>query len=934
LENKNNDGDNPRKVERLILIIYTIYSTSMIIMSAAKGWDSWVSFFLLAALTSCWIVHISKYKDYVFRAKFIGAMTQVSFFLYAHRAEDVAGGLPIFTAFVIFLGLFGVIDVIYITMFSAVMIFFYHGVIVDTIPWSTSGEILVALAQMGNVATVECVVWIWVKKRNEGEAHMQKMIDDLQAAESSKDEFLANVSHEIRTPINTICGMSEIVLREELPYSIKENVFNIQTAGRNLMAVVSDILDFSELQSGKMELEEEAYNITSTINDIINMSLARKSEKKIELIVDCDANIPSVLQGDEKKLRRVILNLVDNAIKFTEAGGVSIHVGFRREKYGINLLVTVKDTGIGISEEDLEKMFTGFNQVDASTSRMEGGVGLGLAISHALVRKMGGVITIKSKLGKGTTVKFVVPQKVLDETPIAALNDRGNVNVATYIDMEQFDMMEIRDEYTTMISHIVEQLKGKCQVCRNLAELQRREEKESFSHVFTSFAEYSQYTEYFDALSERTHVLVVLEHSEEKYINNPKLLKIYKPFYILSIVTVLNGTENGRSWEIDRNMEKFATRNTHILVVDDNRMNIRVAEGLLAHYNIKVSVATSGKEALEKITEDKFDFVFMDHMMPEMDGVETMHRIRQKVGTYYKHVPIIALTANAVAGTREQLLAEGFNDFLEKPIERSVLERVLKRNLDSDKIVMRVADDESRESIAEVTNSENGTENVLLKQLVSEGLDVKKGILYCSGFEQYVRVLQGHCIEWTESAMKLQKIFERRDWKNYTIEVHGIKGAMSSIGAIELSEKARQLELAGKESRIDYILQNHQDLMQAYQRLFGRLSDNRNLCPKQITEDDTGAASAVSGKNADELRTLNADEFENLLEKMEDATYDLNESIILQVLDELQECCYEGESLFDGVQQARRKVEGSDYLSATELLKRLKSKLSGGVKEQ
>lgn len=928
----NYSGDNPRKTERLILIIYTIYSASMIVMSAARGWESWVGFFLLAALAAAWIVFISKYKSHLTRARFIAAMTQVSFFLYAHQAEDIAGGLPIFIAFVVFLGLFECLDVIYITMYSAVMVFFYHGVIVDSIPWSTTSDILVAAAQVGNVVTVELAVWIWVKKRIESRNHMQQVIDELKAAENSKDEFLANVSHEIRTPINTICGMSEIVLREELPYSIKENVLNIQTAGRNLMSVVSDILDFSELQSGKMELEEEAYNITSTINDIINMSLARKSEKKIELIVDCDANIPCALQGDEKKMRRVILNLVDNAIKFTEAGGVSIHVGFRREKYGINLLITVKDTGIGISEEDLEKMFTGFNQVDASTSRMEGGIGLGLAISHALVKKMGGVITIKSKLGKGTTVKFVVPQKVLDETPIAALNDRGNVNVATYIDMEQFDMMEIRDEYTAMITHIVEQLKGKCHVCRNLAELQRWEEKERFSHVFTSFAEYSQYTEYFDALSHRTHVIVVLEHSEEKYINNPKLLKIYKPFYILSIVSVLNGTESGKSQLTDRNAEKFTTRNTHILVVDDNRMNIRVAEGLLAHYNIKVSIATSGREALEKITEANYDFVFMDHMMPEMDGVETMHRIRQKVGTYYKHVPIIALTANAVAGTREQLLAEGFNDFLEKPIERSVLERVLKRNLDPEKIVLRDGNDVTEENTVDVAGGENRTENTLMEQLTAEGLDVKKGILYCSGVKQYIHVLQGHCMDWTESAMKLQMIFEKRDWKNYTIEVHGIKGAMSSIGALELSEKARQLELAGKESRIEYILENHQELVQSYQRLFTRLSNNRNLCPEQIMQSGSGAENTENDKALEKLRQLEMDAFEALLVKMEDATYDLDKNAIMQVLDELETCRCGEVVLFEVVQQARRKVEGSDYLSATELLMRLKTKLSGGEK--
>lgn len=217
-----------------------------------------------------------------------------------------------------------------------------------------------------------------------------------------------------------------------------------------------------------------------------------KMIKKIELIVDCDPNIPCELLGDEKKLRRVILKLMNNAIKFTQTGCVALSIGYRKEKYGINLSVTIKDTGIGIREENLEKLFTSFNQVDASRKRQEGGLGLGLAISHALVQKMGGTITVKSKWGKGTLVRVVVPQKVLNETPMVALQNRADISAATYIDMEQFEVEEIRDEYSHMILNMAEKLKGKCQVCRSLPELQRRVEKESFTHVFTSIVEYRE----------------------------------------------------------------------------------------------------------------------------------------------------------------------------------------------------------------------------------------------------------------------------------------------------------------------------------------------------------------------------------------------------------------------------------------------------------
>ena len=711
------------------------------------------------------------------------------------------------------------------------------------------------------------------------------------------------------------------------------------------MGVVSDVLDFSELQSGKMDLEEEAYNITSTINDVINMTMVRKGEKKIELIVDCDANIPCALLGDEKKIRRVIMKLVDNAIKFTTDGFVSISVGYRKESYGINLVVAIKDTGIGMKEESLEKLFTSFNQVDSSRNRQEGGIGLGLAISHALVQKMGGAITVRSESGKGSIVQFVVPQKVLDETPIASIRDKENINVATYIDMEQFDMTEIRDEYSANIMHMVEQLKGRCHVCRNFAELQRREKNEGFTHIFISIVEYLQEKEYFNELALRTKVIVVLERSDEQYVTSPFVLKIYKPFYILTVVSVLNGLSNTQGIEYTHTARKFVTKDAHILVVDDNRINIRVIEGFLEEYKIRVSIALSGQEALDKITSQNYDFVFMDHMMPEMDGVEALHRIRQKVGNYYQRVPIVALTANAVAGSREMLLAEGFNDFLEKPVERSVLERVLKRNLPPEKIVYKDTDNsdnnENKQKIeqqieneqnpvkenasAHVTyteveaSSETASEELdYLQILESEGLDVQKGILYCNGEELYLEILSGYCGECDELREQAEELFLKEDWKNYTITVHGMKSSMRSIGALEISDMAKELEFAGKENRIEYILDNHEKLMEEYNKLFERLRKYQWL---SANEDED---------NKETLPELSEEEFDKILEDMENAMYTLDESWLMGIVDGLEKYQYHGTPLKTLLVPVRRKIEMSDYISAVEMTARLKNLEMGG----
>ncbi|MBE5873335.1 MAG: response regulator [Lachnospiraceae bacterium] len=926
------DGEQ-RRIERLIMIIYTMYSMAMIARTVSYGWNNWLNYVLLIGIASSWIVYVSRCKNYVFRAKFTTIMLEMSLLIYSHVAQELTGGIPLIIAFVIFLCLYERLEIVWITITFGCFMFIYHGAMLRTIPLSDFQDMLTLLQQIANVAVVEVVAYIWVKRKNESDRRIQGVIKELKAAEHSKDEFLANVSHEIRTPINTICGMSEAVLREDVPQSVKEKIGDVQTAGQSLMAVVSNILDFSELQSGKMELEEESYNITSTINDLITMFQALKSDKRIELIVDCDANMPNLLFGDEKKLRRIIMNLVDNAIKFTEEGCVSIGFGFRKESYGINLQVTVKDTGIGIAEESLAKICTGFHQVDAGTKRSGSGVGLGLAIARALIRKMGGTMTIKSRQGKGTTVKFVIPQAVMADTALVSIQDKNRINAATYFDMEKFEMLTIRDEYTQMMSNMIEQLKVRCQMCRNLAELQRRDEKEHYTHIFIGLAEYREAQDYFDLLAERAQVIVVLDYAEEKWITGTAVKKLYKPFYILSVVSVMNGTGDARKGQTSEETEKFTAPDAHIMVVDDNRMNLRVADSMLSRYRIKTTLVNSGREALEKIESCNYDFVFMDHMMPEMDGVETMQRIRQKPGSYYKNVPIVALTANAVAGTREMLLSKGFNDFLEKPIERSVLERVLRRNLAPEKIVAG-ADEPVRVEVKqtqEVQKEEQiiekmvedivmQTEKTLLELLEEEGLNTQKGMMYCGGEESYIEILQSFCEEYEEMYNALKEQFTEKDWENYIITVHGIKSAMGSIGAEEIQEMAKQLEYAGKEKRISYILENNDGLLEKYLDLFRRLISIEALGLTDCVEPEDNIAGIQGEREERELRTLQKEEFSLVLEEMENAMYALDGDTLLELLNGISGCEYAGKALDDVVGKAIRKVEMSDYMSAVELL--------------
>lgn len=900
---------NQRNSERFIVFFFFLYNLNLCISAIRRGWPSWIPSFMLGAALISLAALILKYKNYQSRARLTVCMIQFSVILYAAHVDDLRTVIPTFMFLTVLSAFYGISKLMWIPLASELFIVFYQCGITHVLDITDKETAIRLLTQTGNIFCLVFALRAWLKSRNESNEQVFKIIDALMEAEQSKDDFLSNISHEIRTPVNTITGMSEMALREKSPEKLMDEIFDIRDAGRNLMSLVSDILDFAQLQQGKIAIEEEIYNVTSTVNDIISMATARKGDKPIELIVDCAADLPSGLLGDEKKIRRVIMNLVDNAVKFTDKGCVCIDVEARKESYGINLCITVKDSGIGISEESMEKLFESFSQADTRKNRANGGVGLGLAISKELVSKMGGTMTVRSHLGKGSMFRFVVPQKVLNEAPIVQVENKDKLNIATYFDMEQFEMMAIRDEYSNLIAHMVRQLQVKCRVCRNLSELKRRHAHNAFTHIFISLEEYQEDEAFFDKVAETSKVILVIERYNEKYISNPGLPRLYKPFYILPVVSILNGNTG---WEGGRQMArpgKFTTKDAHVLVVDDNMMNIRVIEGLLNEYKIKVTYAASGQEALKLIENMSYDFVFMDHMMPEMDGVETLRRIRDKAGRYYQHVPIIALTANAAPGNREMFLEEGFTDFLAKPVEISVLERVLKRTLPEEKII-DLPQDKTKTDMSD-------------DRFVIGRLDVSSGMLYCGGRQAYLGVLQS-CLAESENNMRLiGGLYGKQDWKNYTIKVHALKSAMKSIGALPLSEKAKALENAGKKGDIDYIKNNHDAMIEEYQSVMEEIAQS----PLVGADSGSGAPADLDSSpstDASPLREMDDAAFDAKIGELENALYALDGDQMLSILDSMQNCLYRQIPLEKKLAPIQKKIEMSDYMSALDLLSQVR----------
>lgn len=634
-------------------------------------------------------------------------------------------------------------------------------------------------------------------------------------AEKARIEFLSKMSHEIRTPINAILGMNEMILQTTDKPQIQEYAERIGRSGQVLMSLVNDILDYSNVDDTEDEFIINDFDIRKTFESVVAVLRENATAKNLGVNVGLPGNLPLLIRGDERHLKRVLSNIISNAVKFTQKGSVTFAVECEETEAGYNLEIIIQDTGIGIEERKLPHIFEGFSYDGNKGVKSNEGAGLGLSVAKKIITDLGGTIEVESHVGMGSVFTVKVPMQ------------RANV--------DDFNKTELalNGENGTIEDGCIEQ-------------------------------ELVSYNKDTDAVNHEGH----RHDSTTSYI----------------------------------------APDANILAVDDNSANLVVVKEFLKCIEVNFDEAPGGLEAIEMCKNKKYDLIFMDHMMPDPDGIATMHIIKESISSLNRTTPIVVLTANVVCDCKKKYLKEGFDDYMSKPVVHNELLKMVRKYIDPKLITEK--DEMISQSDSSAMNSSNAG---------AEIIDDNAGIINYKALygrfenqEAVVNMVLSECVkEGEKKILLLPELFAENDIARYAVEAHGVKGVMASICAEEFSARAKQHEFAAKEGRVDFIREDIEGFIAEYRNVLDYITDY--LAKKGIVVEKPRVLSNADGQ---------VDEYTMLIDGIEDALNGFDVDNALKLIEKLKSIA--DESKIDKIEEVRRYTDDFEYDKAIEILGELK----------
>ncbi len=665
--------------EKFILFISTLASIGLIIKNTMAGWEFWVPFVILIGIVTMWAMSLSDTTSFNMRKWFyFGFVAIMAFYHGIHKTSFFDAGMITMFLMAAFL-LFNSVYMMNILLLEYVVILFIHFI---NLPGGEpivfdSANISRLLLHMVLVLFVYYNSIRLINERLEVEEENRIKDNRIESADSGMEDFLSNISHELRTPVNVVNGMSDLLIKKGIGFEAD----SIKNAGVRLAYQIEDIQDYTECKRQSVFLEEDNYMSTSLINDVVTSFRLNDNSAGLELVVDIDPSVPTMMRGDIKKLHKIFRHLLSNAVKFTRKGGIYVRMYTKHEDYGVNLFIEMTDTGIGMDRYAVRAISDGMYQANKKRNRSSGGIGLGLYIVYGFAHRMGGFVRIESEKGNGTTVRVTIPQKIVDQKPCLELKESFESAVLFHVRPDKYKVPKLRDFYRNMATNLAGGIHVPLYAAETVYEVERFKEKLKAGYIFMGQEEYEENKGYFEELAKEDIVVAVAAGPEFRLPEGSRVVLIPKPLYAYPIIKVLNEGRDATDVEGSSDEGRPVFKDVKALVVDDEPMNLVVATSLFRNYEMIVETAGSGREAIRKFRENNYDLIFMDHMMPEMDGVEAMKRLREAAGEMGRSIIIVALTANAVSGAREMFIREGFDGFIAKPINTADFERVMLRVL-------------------------------------------------------------------------------------------------------------------------------------------------------------------------------------------------------------------------------------------------------------